>query len=116
MSVDAFKRTCAALVGICLLGGCIPEAARLVKSETHVFTIERVRPPKHVYVDLRRADGTFFRSVYVAKHCNNWCRITIGSSVALTVETYERDGKRWESIQASSVCPRTSDLPVPSKT
>ena len=68
-----------------------------------------------MYVDLRRADCTFFRSVYVAKHCNNWRRIAIGSSVALTVETYERDGKRWESIQASSVCPRTSDLPVPSK-
>lgn len=86
----------------------MPERPRLVKTETQVFTIESRDPPKHVYVDLRRADGVVFKRVHVGKHCNTWRSIVIGSTVALQVETYERDGKQWDSIQASPVCPRTS--------
>lgn len=97
-----------ALAALLVLGGCMLERPRLVKTETQVFTIENLDPPKHVYVDLRRADGIVFKRVHVGKHCNTWRQIVIGSTVALQVDTYERDGKQWESIQASPVCPRTS--------
>lgn len=99
-----------ALAALLVLDGCMLERPRLVKTETQVFTIESLDPPKHVYVDLRRADGIVFKRVHVGKHCNTWRQIVIGSTVALQVDTYERDGKQWESIQAFPVCPRPPSL------
>lgn len=93
------------LVGI-LVVALTMERPSLVGSETKTFTIEALDPPKHVYADLRDDKGTFFKRVYVSKHCNRWKEIKIGSSIVLTVNHYALAEKRWSEINAYPVCPR----------
>lgn len=38
-------------------------------TEIQRFTLVSYNPPKHMYVTLKRSDGTVYENLYVSKHC-----------------------------------------------
>jgi hypothetical protein len=70
-----------------------------VRTRTDVYVIEEIRPPKHVYVKLRReSDNEMFYET-VSKHWNNHKEyLWVGRKVKLTRTTWRVQSAEHESF------------------
>lgn len=80
-----------------------PES-RLINSETKMYEITHVDPPKHVYVDLKDVESGHIHSrVHVSKHFNNWReKLIAGRKLKLTRENRMRgdhDYVEWKDLR-----------------
>src|SRR5688500_9742296 len=70
-----------------------------IQYEFRTYTLDKVYPPKHFYVDLTDIEtGLLYRHVYVSKHCNNWRNLTIGDTVVLKREMWNIGGDSHSSF------------------
>jgi len=97
-----------ALLTVIALGLTACGPAPTLHSESRVFEVTAINPPKRFYVDLKDVEtGRRFQSVYVSKRCSNWRKTTIGSTWTLPVTTYTyEDGQQLVHIQAKGLCQR----------
>lgn len=74
---------------------------KLEKSESRMFELIKVDPPKRFYVDLKDVEtGEVTTRLYVSRRCYNWRQTAVvGNNYRVRVETYRDDRNGVQSFE-----------------
>ena len=77
---------------------------KLIYTKVEKFQIVKIKPPKRLYLDLKRiSDGRVFYEIYISKRCNNLC-INLYDTIDVKYSEYEKsDGRLYYEFDNNSI-------------